>query len=421
MKNASERNRILFLGILIFFYFLISTALESVLFHNVYTNQILRLLGSLSEVSELPKQQVDVLLSGELTEMDYIRGLKVLEDSGYKQSGQMLLDVRYDIISLTCNAATALLFAALLFVIGVQYQKRQHFWKMLVELLRNPDNQAVETAVRKGTTKENREFVCVLLERRRDWMREKECVEEERARTIAFVEDISHQLKTPLTSLRIHIERIDYKKAYLQESVTKILEQTTKMTDLISDMMQIGMLNAGKSQLEVKKHQIADLAAEIEHETESLCEEKHVTLNTTFSGWETFCYDHYWIKEALKNVVKNCIEYSKPEKAVDLVYQAGESGMLITVRDYGEGIQKEHPEEIFERFTSSFRKNSNSSGLGLAVTKQIMEAHFGKVTVQNNQDCGVTFSMYIPLLRGKELYRITKEEERTEDENPTGR
>ena len=88
--------------------------------------------------------------------------------------------------------------------------------------------------------------------------------------------------------------------------------------------------------------------------------------------------------------------------------------MYIYVIDCGMGIEEENISHVFERFTSSYRQKDNSSGLGLAITKKVAEAHFGEVYVKNNEDKGVTFTVFLPNMQGKGAYRVIESKEQTE-------
>lgn len=185
---------------------------------------------------------------------------------------------------------------------------------------------------------------------------------------------------------------------------------------MISMMMRVGMLNSGKSKMEIKRNKVWVLAEEIIQEFDTICQGKHVHLHSETSGEETFYYDDYWMKEAVENLIKNCIEYSEPEGIVSVKYHVGNNGLYIYVKDRGKGIEEQNIGHIFERYTSSYRQSDTSSGLGLAITKQVVESHFGEVDVRNNEDKGVTFTVYLPVMRGKDVYQEIKREECTEDD-----
>lgn len=410
MKNTSERNRILILSAITIFLFITITIVGILRLRSNYSDQMIGLLGILSEDLDIPKEKIDTFLSGNVNVNSYNKGIAVLNDSGYGQSGISLIRTS---IGQTCVVYGFGIIMVLLFILSslnIYYQKWINFLKVTVNWVRHLDNPDFEKKVKQAVTPETRELILVLQEHRRLDIREKLCLELERKKTIGFVEDISHQLKTPLTIMRMHIEKMNYAKEFVQTSLDKAINQVDKMVLLISMMMKVGMLNSGKTKMEMGVHRVWGLAEEISQEFETIYEQKQVKLQSEVRGQTNFYYDDYWMKEAVENLVKNCIEYSEPEGTVTVIYQVGSSGFNISVRDQGKGIEEQNLEHIFERFTSSFRQNDSSSGLGLSIAKQVVEAHFGEIGVENNQDGGVTFSIYLPLMHGKEVYEKIKTE-----------
>ena len=416
MEKISERNRIFFLTALTVLLFVLLTIWGIFRLHHVYANQMIGFLGAWSETSEMPKTSVDQLLSGTFTDRNYKQGLMLLKEAGYQQSGLSLIYGQMDSVCLLwafgAVGILAVLFAGLFFL----YYKRKKFLNAAVEWVRNLEDSELEERVCASATLETRELVYVLREHRHLDEQERKCLEFEKRKTVSFVEDISHQLKTPLTIIRMQIERINYAQKFLQSGITKALTQVDKMVFLISMMMRVGMLNSGKSKMEIKRNKVWVLAEEIIQEFDTICQGKHVHLHSETSGEETFYYDDYWMKEAVENLIKNCIEYSEPEGIVSVKYHVGNNGLYIYVKDRGKGIEEQNIGHIFERYTSSYRQSDTSSGLGLAITKQVVESHFGEVDVRNNEDKGVTFKVYLPVMRGKDVYQEIKREECTEDD-----
>lgn len=410
MEKTIERNNVFLLSAIVTILLIAITIVGSLQLRSTYTSQIIGMLGILSEDSEIPKENLDIFLSGNVSDQDYKRGIELLDSSGYSQSGIPLIR---NSIGQTCviySLGIVLLLILIFSILTISYQNWVHLIKVTVDWIRHLDDTGIEKQVIKTASSEARELIYVLQEHRRQDARERQCLDLEKQKTIAFVEDISHQLKTPLTIMRMHIEKMNYIQEFNQTSLNKAMNQVDKMVLLISMMMKVGMLNSGKSKMEMGTHKVWELAQEISQEFETIYESKQVKLISEVKGNSNFYYDDYWMKEAVENLVKNCIEYSEPEGIVTVIYQVGTSGLLISVKDQGKGIEEQNLPHIFERFTSSFRQNDSSSGLGLSIAKQVVEAHFGKIWVENNKEGGVLFSIYLPLLHGKEVYQDTKME-----------
>lgn len=416
MKKISERNRIFFLNALTVLLFALLTIWGIFRLHHVYANQMISFLGAWFGASEIPKGSLDQLLSGTFTDRDYRQGILFLKGAGYRESGLSLIYEQMDSVCLLWALGTAGILAILFAGLFFQYYKRKKFLKAVVEWIRNLEDPELGRKVCASAALETRELVYALQEHRQLDERERKCLELEKRKTVSFVEDISHQLKTPLTIIRMQIERINYAQQFVQSGIGKALTQIDKMVFLVSMMMRVGMLNSGKSKMEIKRNKVWVLAEEIAQEFETICQGKRVLLHSEISGEETFYYDDYWMKEAVENLIKNCIEYSEPEGIVSVKYHVGNNGLYIYVKDRGKGIEEQNIGHIFERYTASYRQSDTSSGLGLAITKQVVEAHFGEVDVRNNEDKGVTFTIYLPVMRGKDVYREIKGEECTEED-----
>ncbi|HIU76374.1 MAG TPA: HAMP domain-containing histidine kinase [Candidatus Pelethocola excrementipullorum] len=408
MEKTSERNRIFILSAIVTILLIIFTIVGSLQLRSTYTDQMIGMLGILSQESEIPKEKLDTFLSGNVSDRDYKRGIELLDSTGYSQSGIPLIRNSIGQVSIINGLGVTLLLILIFSALTISYQNWMKFLKVTVDWIRHLDHTELEKNVINAASPETRELIYALQEHRRLDTRERQCLDLEKKKTIAFVEDISHQLKTPLTIMRMHIEKMNFIQEFSQSSLNKAMNQVDKMVLLISMMMKVGMLNSGKSKMEMRTHKVWELAQEISEEFESIYESKQVKLTSEVKGNSSFYYDDYWMKEAVENLVKNCLEYSEPEGMVTIVYHVGTSGLHIAVKDQGKGIEEQNLAHIFERFTSSFRQNDSSSGLGLSIAKQVVEAHFGKIGVDNNKEGGVTFSIYLPLLHGKEVYQDTK-------------
>lgn len=409
MKKTSGRNRILILSVIVSFLFIFTSVIGMLQLRSTYTNQIVSLLGVVSDGSEISKEKIDIFLSGDTSGQNYDQGLLILHNSGYGQSGISLIYTSVERTFLGCFLGMAVILSLILGRMVLDLHGWRKFLKATARWVSNLNEIEYEQNVIKIAPAETRELIYALQEHKQQDLQEKETLEQERKKTIAFVEDISHQLKTPLTIMRMHMEKMNFAKEFIQISLDKAITQVDKMVLQISMMLKVGMLNCGKRKMEIGAHDIRELAEEISEEFEAFYERKQVELHSLLRGNFTFYYDDYWLKEAVENLVKNCIEYSERGEVVTIVYQIGRFGLNIAVTDHGRGIEEENIEHIFERFTSSYRQNDSSSGLGLAIAKQVTEAHFGKISVKNNREGGVTFSIYLPRLHGEGAYLDTEE------------
>ena len=121
----------------------------------------------------------------------------------------------------------------------------------------------------------------------------------------------------------------------------------------------------------------------------------HIHLKTAITN--IMC-DYKWFKEALINILKNCIEYSQ-HQIVDIHIDETETLIRIVIRDYGQGFSKEVLKHIFERFYRGQNKQKNGIGIGMAMVKEIVEAHHGSIHIYNQN--GAVFEIYLPKIFAK--------------------
>lgn len=209
--------------------------------------------------------------------------------------------------------------------------------------------------------------------------------------------DISHQLKTPLTSLRILLDNISENPDMDVKTRTEFLNNMSKQVDwmssLIISLLKIARLDAGAVKMIDKDISINDLLKEIEDNLSIILDIKDIKINTTISKNVHANLDYSWNKEALTNIVKNAIEHSKEKSNIDINVTNTPLFLKIEIKDYGEGISKEDKKHIFERFYKAKNSNKNSIGIGLALSKSIIEQENGYITVDSVKGKGTKFTI----------------------------
>ena len=209
-----------------------------------------------------------------------------------------------------------------------------------------------------------------------------------------MMSDISHQFKTPLTAISLMTELLmepEVSEEQRLEYTAKIDSQINKMTWLIRNLLTLSQLEAGV--LEMKSEQIVlkDMIDEISDSLGVMAEVAEVNLEVSVSEEITVKGDKHWLREAVTNIVKNCIEHTASGGYVKL--KASQNNLCCTLRieDNGKGIAKEHLDHIFERFYKAGNASPNSVGIGLAMAKQIINSHGGTIEVNSVLDEGSEF------------------------------
>lgn len=221
-----------------------------------------------------------------------------------------------------------------------------------------------------------------------------------------FLSIASHELKTPITSLKIQIQMLKSKtKPELgeippPERVAKSLEvslrQIDRLTELVEELLDVARAQSKKVAFRFECDDLAALAREVvmrlAHElNEAKCV---VRLNSEES---VFCqFDRFRMDQVLVNLLTNAIKYA-PGTPIDLSIKASDRLVRVSVRDQGPGIPPEMRKAIFDRFVRATHARSiNGLGLGLYITKQIIEGHQGSIRVESDPGVGTTFVFEFP-------------------------
>ena len=210
------------------------------------------------------------------------------------------------------------------------------------------------------------------------------------------IEDISHQLKTPLTSISIMLDNIIDNPDMEIETRQKFLHEINRQIEwfnwLVIALLKLSKIDSGtavftKKEINVEKiinHVIQNLAIPLD------IKQQKIIVNGNSSK---FIGDYNWQLEALTNIVKNCIEHTPNHKNIYIEFEENNFYTKITIRDEGVGIAKEDIKHIFERFYKGKNSSENSIGIGLALAKSIIERDNGYIICSSKEGEGTTFEI----------------------------
>lgn len=218
-----------------------------------------------------------------------------------------------------------------------------------------------------------------------------------------FISIASHELKTPLTSLKLQTQvtkkmfqrNTPPDMARMQKQVDHTLNQVNRLDKLVDDMLDISRLGTGK--LILKKHQ-TDLSKLVQEMVERFlpqfesvgCEVKADIQENIIGMW-----DSYKLEQVINNLFSNAIRYA-PQSLIEVKLYS-ENGMVrMTVKDGGQGIQPDSLEKIFDRFERA-TTNASGLGLGLYITREIVSLHGGSIWVESTLGKGSCFYIELPL------------------------
>lgn len=206
--------------------------------------------------------------------------------------------------------------------------------------------------------------------------------------------DISHQLKTPLTSMMLITELLQNEKdAENRKDFIQIIQnQLDKMKWLITTLLKLSKLDAGTATFNMKFLSSKEIIEESLKPFLVSMDLKEITLEKDI---EDFCFtgDENWTVEAIENIIKNCLEHT--ENGGRLVVSSKETTVFneITIKDNGCGIKKEDLPHIFERFYHGKNSSQDSVGIGLALSKAVLMQENGSIDVKSEEGIGSEFSV----------------------------
>jgi signal transduction histidine kinase len=219
-----------------------------------------------------------------------------------------------------------------------------------------------------------------------------------------FVAITSHELRTPLTAIRGFIKTIlkNYEKlstADMKDFLTIVDRQSHRLARLVEDLLMVSKIEAGE--LTISPEPVApvsflgNLLATFGENAD------RIKLRVEGDPPETMVVDPYRVEQILRNLIHNGLKFSPPKTPITLVVQFGEGAVEMSVHDQGVGIAPQEQERIFERFHQAgdtATRETEGAGLGLYITKRLVEAMGGEIELESKLGRGSTFTIRLPLV-----------------------
>ena len=211
------------------------------------------------------------------------------------------------------------------------------------------------------------------------------------------VSDISHQLKTPLTSCLVLLDNLSESENMTEETRRRVLSeitgQLTSVSWLVQVLLKLSRLDAGVVELKEEELSVSALIRGAVEKVGLLAEWKQIDIQVMGEEEPFIKGDRHWLEEALVNLIKNAIEHSPEDSEIRIQVEDNQVYTCIHVRDFGSGISYEDQKHIFERFYRSADAGEDSVGIGLALAQEIMKRQNGYLTVESEPGQGTTFYM----------------------------
>ncbi len=208
-------------------------------------------------------------------------------------------------------------------------------------------------------------------------------------------QDISHQLKTPLTSITIMLDSLQDTPNMDEETRQKFIFEISKQIEwinwLVISILKLSKLDANVIEFKKEKIYLKAFFDEIKSNLEIPIDIKNQNIIIEGNENDSFLGDYKWQQEAITNIVKNCIEHNIDGGNINIHYEENNLFTKISIKDEGEGIEKEELRHIFERFYKGKNSSENSVGIGLSLAKNIIEKDNGLIVCKSELGIGTEF------------------------------
>ena len=217
----------------------------------------------------------------------------------------------------------------------------------------------------------------------------------------SFIADVSHELRTPLTSIRGFVEALRdgtvTDPARRASSLEVVHEETQRMLRMIEQLLDLSRLEAGEYRLEPSRIDLEELLGYIEAMFGGRAEESGVVLRTEVSaGTPTIEADYDRLVQVLNNLMDNALRHTS-EGSVTVAGGTVDGGIEIRLEDSGEGIAAEDLGKLFDRFWQPESRSGPGAGLGLAISREIVRAHGGRIGAESVVGVGTTITVWLPM------------------------
>ena len=211
------------------------------------------------------------------------------------------------------------------------------------------------------------------------------------------LQDISHQLKTPLTSSIIMLDNIiddlENDIEIKPEFIKKVKKDISKISFLIQSILKLSMFESNTITFIRKEIPVKKIINSSIENIENLCDLKNIKIVVKDRSKNKIYCDYRWQVEALTNILKNALDYSFNDSIIIVEVDNNNTYTQIKIKDFGKGMSEDETLNIFKRFYKGKNSSSDSNGIGLSLAKAIIEKDNGRVIVNSLKGEGTTFSI----------------------------
>ena len=225
---------------------------------------------------------------------------------------------------------------------------------------------------------------------------------EQEKRKDDFINMASHELKTPVTSMKLYLELLERRLEKKQDTTSlatlaKIQHQTSKLQELIGDLLDVSRIQTGKLLFKKEKFNLTTAVQETIEMLEDMSKGRHIIFSTKKKY--PVLADRFRIYQVLTNLITNAIKYSPDDSKILIKISQPSSDLQVSVQDFGIGIAKDQLKKVFGRLyqvSDPTEKTFPGLGMGLYISKEIITRHKGKIWVESEKGKGSTFFFTLP-------------------------
>ena len=285
----------------------------------------------------------------------------------------------------------------LLIIVNIYYHSRNQKIQEIIKYIEAINNKNYDLKIAENTEDDLSNFrnelykiAIMLKEQASQSINDKKALQ-------TSLEDISHQLKTPLTSISIMLDNIrenpNMDEHTRQEFIYEISRQINWINWLVISLLKLSKLDSNTAVFVQKEIKVEDLINNVVKNLAIPIDIKQQNVIVNGSSDVMFVGDYNWQVEELTNIVKNCIEHTVENKNIYINWEENNFYTKIAIKDEGVGIDKKDVKHIFERFYKGKNSSENSVGIGLALAKSIIEKDNGYIICASELGRGTTFEI----------------------------
>lgn len=386
MKN---KRKILFIAA--FTIFIICIGYSFYMQQRFLVNQLIASLGNQDKIET-------ILFHG--ASMDQIQtGLNVLKQQGYGNMGHIYLNhlLIYQ-LPILILLITLLIFIFIIYLLYKSYKNSQQ--KEIESLIELTRNELVLTNVKCNEV--YMQLQEAIIAEKKEHLQQLSEYQTMKEVQLNYLENITHQIKTPLTSLILLINMC--KTANKDTALSYLLEAEEicqKIDEVTSFLLKAGQLRSNQKNLHFTRLNMNELMTECLNQTAI----KYPKINFKLHAEKEYFLwaDSAWLKEAFINILDNCSRYSPEYSNVQITLNNTIDQLQITIEDEGCGIDDAELDMIFNRY-HQHNQSKGHFGIGLHLAKEIIQAHCGQIKTYNKQPKGTCFEISLALLQGERVY-----------------